>query len=557
MKKVIAAAIALVVLGTMGVVVLFLGMFAILFGTAAEAESNPCVSPLGVVAAAAGGPVRLPVTGSFAVTSPYGMRTHPVTGAHKLHAGLDLAQIPTSGPVVAAMAGVVSETPTSIGGGNKIYLDHGAGLETRYLHLASRDVTVGEQVSAGQQIGVEGNTGASTGAHLHFEVRQNGVPTEPRAWLIEQGVEVPPVGGQGQAPPATTGSASPPSTDSNALEVLLAGPVPLVPEAEPGQTQAVVSQLPAQVGPYKGEQITNAAYVVKAGQGMGLDSWTITVGVMTAMGESTLVNVTFGDKAGPDSRGLFQQRANGAWGTLTDRMDPPTAATSFYRALVAVPGYQSLKPTIAAHSAQRNADPFHYTPYWADAVLMVATLTDDPSLLADMPMTGPVDGCSEGGPGQAPAAGDGTGADILGAAEHYAGTPYSWGGGDTTGPTLGIYTSNSLDGTNTVGFDCSGIVLFAVHNATGIQLPHSAELQGQDSRGQTIPRDWSQMQPGDIISFSEDGSGAPGSFGHVGIYAGDGQMFHASRPGKPLARVSLKENGYFSGMAWAIKRYSN
>ena len=87
-----------------------------------------------------------------------------------------------------------------------------------------------------------------------------------------------------------------------------------------------------------------------------------TVAVMTAMGESSLINVDHGDAAGPDSRGLFQQRDNGAWGTYADRMNPQTAATNFYTALLRVEGWETLPPTIAAHRVQRNADPNHYAP---------------------------------------------------------------------------------------------------------------------------------------------------------------------------------------------------
>ena len=143
-----------------------------------------------------------------------------------------------------------------------------------------------------------------------------------------------------------------------------------------------MSSLPGQVGRYAGDQVANAAAIIKAGQAMGLDARAITIGVMTAMGESQLVNIDRGDAVGPDARGLFQQRANGAWGSYEDRMNPTIAATSFFKALTAVDGYLSLEPTIAAHKVQRNADPYHYAPYWADAVLMVSTLTADPSLLA-------------------------------------------------------------------------------------------------------------------------------------------------------------------------------
>lgn len=125
---------------------------------------------------------------------------------------------------------------------------------------------------------------------------------------------------------------------------------------------------------YSPSQLANAALIIKAGRAMGLDDWTITVGVMTAMGESSLRNVTYGDKAGPDSRGLFQQRANGAWGSYADRMNPTIAATNFFKALLRVKGYRSLTPTLAAHRTQRNRDPNHYAKYWFAAVTVFAAL---------------------------------------------------------------------------------------------------------------------------------------------------------------------------------------
>ena len=154
-----------------------------------------------------------------------------------------------------------------------------------------------------------------------------------------------------RSPPAVT-TATPGSTPTGNTDPILATPGTGTITAKP-----VISNLPAQVGPYKGEQVVNAGYVIKAGQAMGLDAKTITIGVMTAMGESSLVNIGYGDAAGPDSRGLFQQRANGAWGTLADRMNPTIASTNFFKALIAVPGYLQMEPTLAAHKAQRNADP--------------------------------------------------------------------------------------------------------------------------------------------------------------------------------------------------------
>ena len=117
-----------------------------------------------------------------------------------------------------------------------------------------------------------------------------------------------------------------------------------------------------------------AATILSAARDQGVGSYGETIGVMTAIGESGLRNLDYGDAAGPDSRGLFQQRDNGAWGTLADRMDPYTAATNFFRKLVRLPGWQSMTPTEAAHAVQVNADPGYYAQYWGDAQTVVAAL---------------------------------------------------------------------------------------------------------------------------------------------------------------------------------------
>ena len=148
----------------------------------------------------------------------------------------------------------------------------------------------------------------------------------------------------------------------------------------PAAGPAPGTTLPASVGPFHGEQIINAAQIIIAGNDLGVDAHGQVLAVMTAIGESTLIAVDHGDAAGPDSRGLFQQRANGAWGSYSDRMDPRTAATSFFRALLQVPGWESMDPTLAAHRVQGNADPSHYTPYFSAAVQLVAALGGDPSL---------------------------------------------------------------------------------------------------------------------------------------------------------------------------------
>jgi murein DD-endopeptidase MepM/ murein hydrolase activator NlpD len=129
------------------------------------------------------------------------------------------------------------------------------------------------------------------------------------------------------------------------------------------------------VAGYSGEQLRNAAFIINAGAAAELNARAQTIGVMTAMGESSLTVVDHGDTAGPDSRGLFQQRDNGAWGSYADRMDPTISATNFFNALKDVDDWETLEPTIAAHYVQGNADPFHYERFWTPAATVVAALT--------------------------------------------------------------------------------------------------------------------------------------------------------------------------------------
>lgn len=141
-----------------------------------------------------------------------------------------------------------------------------------------------------------------------------------------------------------------------------------------------VSAIPAdaKVGAYGHDQLVNAALIVNAGAAKGLGADGQTLGVQTAIGESSLVNINYGDGAiNPDgsvadSIGLFQQQSS--WGTVEQRMDPTTSAGFFYDRLVAVEGWQSMEPSIAINKVQRNADPNHYTKYRADAVAIMTYL---------------------------------------------------------------------------------------------------------------------------------------------------------------------------------------
>ena len=161
--------------------------------------------------------------------------------------------------------------------------------------------------------------------------------------------------------------------------VILAAPPPANASCTGGPAVNVTTgPLPGSVAGYSGTQLTIAATIMQAGKDQGLGVRGQTIGVMVGMGESSLTNVMHGDAVGPDSIGVFQQRANGAWGSLADRTNPYTAATNFFRALAVVPNWQGMTPTAAAHAVQRNADPGYYTRYWNAAVQVVNALAGVP-----------------------------------------------------------------------------------------------------------------------------------------------------------------------------------
>jgi hypothetical protein len=135
----------------------------------------------------------------------------------------------------------------------------------------------------------------------------------------------------------------------------------------------------AAVGGFGREQIVNAAYIANASIALGLPAAAQTLGIQTAIGESGLRVIDYGDGAGPDSRGLFQQRDNGAWGSYEDRMDPFISATNFFKALQKVEGWEELEPSLAINRVQRNSDPYHYVRYRDQATAIMTFLTGSPT----------------------------------------------------------------------------------------------------------------------------------------------------------------------------------
>jgi len=127
-------------------------------------------------------PVRKPVDGEIDLVSGFGVRADPFTGSPAMHTGLDIHG-ETGEPVRATADGTVTAAGWSGGYGKSVDIDHGNGLSTRYAHLSSIDVQVGQSIKAGQIVGKVGSTGRSTGSHLHYETRVRGEAVDPQKFL--------------------------------------------------------------------------------------------------------------------------------------------------------------------------------------------------------------------------------------------------------------------------------------------------------------------------------------------------------------------------------------
>jgi murein DD-endopeptidase MepM/ murein hydrolase activator NlpD len=142
----------------------------------AAPSNNPAIKEL------MGGQLMNPLPSAVRISSGFGMRNSPTSGASKNHKGIDLAA-PNGSPILAAGSGRVTFAGQAGGAGNMIQIDHGSGLVTEYMHMASFTVRQGMDVEAGQKIGGVGSTGTSTGNHLHFAVKLNGTLQNPLSYI--------------------------------------------------------------------------------------------------------------------------------------------------------------------------------------------------------------------------------------------------------------------------------------------------------------------------------------------------------------------------------------
>jgi hypothetical protein len=260
------------------------------------------------------------------------------------------------------------------------------------------------------------------------------------------------------------------------------------------------------------QQMHNAQVIVAVVKQRGLPQRAAQIALMTAMQESSLTVEDHGDAAGPDSRGLFQQRDS--WGPLSVRLDPAGSTGLFLDRLVTIPAWQQRDPVEVAHDVQRNANAEDYRKWISfSEALTDALFADDPSKVS-----------CDGGTLLSGASPDARAAVALRAAGAQLGKPYCFDGGDSRGPTHGDGGSGCPDGTT--GFDCSGLTLYAWAQA-GVDLPHYSGDQYQS--GRKIPI--TQVRPGDLIFLANTSEGIH----HVamiwsvdaGTHTGAGQIIEA------------------------------
>ena len=160
----------------------------------AAAKAKPSVGGAGALGAVSI-PSRIPLEG-ITLTSGFGMREHPILGGRRKHDGVDLAA-PIGTPIYATADGVVGKASWFGGYGLCVEIEHGGDLETRYGHMSRLNVAEGQTVRKGDVIGFVGSTGRSTGPHLHYEVRVDGVAVNPIPYMQGTAIAANPAGAKG------------------------------------------------------------------------------------------------------------------------------------------------------------------------------------------------------------------------------------------------------------------------------------------------------------------------------------------------------------------------
>ena len=274
-------------------------------------------------------------------------------------------------------------------------------------------------------------------------------------------------------------------------------------------------------------QVTDAATIDRTGQADNVPLYGQVIAVATAMQESGLLNLDYGDR---DSLGLFQQRPSQGWGTPAQIMDPVYASGQFYAHLLAVPGWQNLPLTVAAQDVQNSGYPGAYAKWQAAAASLVAHITG----AGAVPVAGSGPVTAACGTGTVPAGTPAKVAAVITWAESAEGTLYDYGGTCTS--------PHSTD--MALHCDCSSLVQQAFKNGAGLALPRTAEAQweyGEAGHAQVIAL--KDAQPGDVVYFPS--YLGKDTIGHTGIVTDPATMtmINAPETGKPVGFVSYNPAG--------------
>ncbi|UEJ82806.1 C40 family peptidase [Brachybacterium halotolerans subsp. kimchii] len=317
-----------------------------------------------------------------------------------------------------------------------------------------------------------------------------------------------------------------------------------------GALSVDTSALPSMKG-YSKESLALVAQIMKAGEKSGVGERGQLIGIMTAMQESTLQNLTGGDR---DSVGAFQQRPSQGWGTAEQLADPSYAATAFFEGVDAangshipglkdVDGWQDMSLTDAAQAVQRSGYPGAYAKHENTARTLMAKVSGVPVEDASGSLVQSSLGCdSSGGEANGPIGANATGTvkGVLKYAMQWRGKglTYHLGGGTLEGPT-----NNTLD--------CSSFVGSAWKQGAGVEFGRSAQDQWNNLAAYRV--DPSDIQPGDLIfeAWGRRGTvGGTNAVSHVAMYVGGGQMVEWSRSKNGFALGTARLDGsQFVGIA--------
>ncbi|MEV0530741.1 C40 family peptidase [Kitasatospora sp. NPDC050463] len=323
------------------------------------------------------------------------------------------------------------------------------------------------------------------------------------------------------------------------------GPQPVDSAAVAAQVKKILDGATGQVGPVAGldspaVQIPFAKTIVATGISMNVSARGQVIALATALQESTLRNLAYGDR---DSLGLFQQRPSQGWGTAEQIQDPVYASTRFYKALLEVPGWEQLPLTVAAQKVQRSGYPEAYAKWEPLATALqqaISQVLSSSSAPAPTPSPGATpspspsapatpSGCGTGGgdgtswgvipPGVLPA-GYQIPTDVPPAVQNaikfalgQLGTPYQWGGSCT-----------DAHGQDPMGrCDCSSLTQQA-YKAGGITLTRTTYTQVGEGTAVSVDA----IRPGDLLFTRRNDEGLPE---HVGMAIGQGLVVHAPKTG--------------------------